>query len=108
MAIMKCPSCRERVSDKRETCPTCGYGIADGNAGLSLTEAAARARRKRTARLLMHSYAATLAFVAGIVWMVVETGGNVYHASYGSMFLAGLGIVWYVAIRILMLLGKRS
>lgn len=108
MAIIKCPGCRERVSDKRKTCPTCGFGIADPDAGLSLPEASARARRKRRANLQMHSYAATLAFVVGIVWMVLETGGNVYHASYGSMFLAGLGIVWYATIRILMLLGKRS
>lgn len=108
MAIIKCPSCRERVSDKRRTCPNCGFGIADPDAGLALPEASARARKKRLASLQMHSYAATLVFVAGIVWMVLETGGNVYEARYGSMFLAGLGIVWYVTIRILMVLGKRN
>lgn len=108
MAIIKCPSCRERVSDKRKACPNCGFGIADPEAGLTLSEAEARARKKRRARLEMHSYAATLLFVAGIVWMMVETGGNVNHASYGSMFLAGMGIVWYVTVRIIMVLGKRN
>lgn len=108
MAIIKCPSCRERVSNKRSTCPNCGFGIADEEAGLPLSEAEARARRKRRARLEMHSYAATLLFVAGIAWMLVETGGNVNNASYGSMFLAGMGIVWYVSVRIIMVLTKRG
>lgn len=108
MAIIKCPGCRERVSDKRKTCPNCGFGIADADAGLPLSEAEARARRKRLASLQMHSYGATLLFVVGIAWMMVETGGNVNNASYISMFVTGMGIVWYVTIRIIMVLGKRN
>ncbi len=108
MAIIKCPSCRERVSDKRKTCPNCGYGIADEEAGLPLSEAEARARKKRRASLQMHSYGAALLFVIGIAWMMMETGGNMNNASYVSMFLAGMGVVWYVTIRIMMVLGKRK
>lgn len=107
MAIIRCPSCRERVSDKRDVCPNCGYGIADSSAGLSLNEASVRIRRKRKAQLQMHAYGATLLFVAGIAWMMLETGGNVARASYPSMFVTGLGVVWYVAVRILMVLGAR-
>lgn len=108
MAIIKCPSCRERVSDRRATCPNCGFGIADKEAGLPLSQAEGRARKKRRARLQMHSYAATLLFVVGIAWIMVDTGGNVNQASYWSMFLTGLGLVWYVTIRIVMVLGKRA
>lgn len=108
MAIIKCPSCQERVSDKRSTCPNCGFGIADKESGLSLPEAEARAKRKRAARLQMHSYAATLVFVAGIAWMLVESGGNVNNASYWSMFVTGMGIVWYFTVRIIMVLRRRG
>lgn len=108
MAIIKCPSCRERVSDKRETCPTCGFGIADTEAGLPLSEAEKRVKRKRGARLQMHSYAATLLFVAGIAWMMLESNGNVNNASYWSMFFTGTGIVWYLTVRIMMVLGRRA
>lgn len=108
MAIIKCPGCRERVSDKRATCPHCGFGIADQEAGLSLGEAEARAKRKRRASLQMHSYAATLVFVAGIAWMLVESGGNVNNASYWSMFTTGMGIVWYFTVRIIMVLTRRG
>lgn len=108
MAIIKCPSCRERVSDKRSTCPNCGFGITDQEAGLSLPEAEARAKRKRRARLQMHSYAATLLFVAGIAWMLLESGGNVNNASYWSMFVTGMGIVWYFTVRVIMVLTRRG
>jgi len=108
MAIIKCPSCRERVSDKRATCPTCGFGIADEDSGLSLSEAEARVRKKRAARLQMHGYAATLLFVAGIAWMMVESNGNVQNASYWSMFVTGLGILWYLVVRIVMILSRRG
>jgi len=107
MAIIKCPSCRERVSDKREVCPNCGYGISDHETGLSLSEAQSRVQRRRGARLQMHAYLATLMFVAGVAWMLWETDGNVVHASTPSMFLAGLGVVWYVAVRVLMVLHSR-
>lgn len=108
MAIIKCPSCRERVSDKRDTCPHCGYGIRDERAGLPLSEAEARVKKKRAAKMQMHSYAATLVFVAGVAWMLVESNGNFTEASYWSMFLAGIGVVWYVTVRIMMVLGKRG
>lgn len=107
MAIIKCPSCRERVSDKRDVCPNCGFGISDHEVGLSLSAAQSRVRRKRSAQLQMHAYLATLLFVAGVAWMFWDTGGNVARASVPSMFLAGLGVVWYVAVRVLMVLRSR-
>ncbi len=108
MAIIKCPSCRERVSDKRDICPNCGFGIADTEAGLPLSEAEKRVKRKRGARLQMHSYAATLLFVVGVAWMFVESDGNVNNASYWSMFVTGMGIVWYLTVRIIMVLVRRA
>lgn len=108
MAIIRCPSCRERVSDKRDVCPNCGYGISDKEGGLSISEASARVSRRKKTRLQMHVYGATLVFVIGIAWMMVETGGNVTQASTASMFTTGLGIVWYVTARIVMILSNRK
>lgn len=108
MAIIRCPSCGERVSNKRDVCPECGFGITDHSAGLSLEEANRRVRRRRKSQLQMHAYGATLVFVIGIAWMMMETGGNVTEASYTSMFVTGLGVVWYVSIRVLMVLSDRK
>ena len=29
MALIKCPECSKEISDKAESCPQCGYPVAD-------------------------------------------------------------------------------
>ena len=38
MAIINCPECNNEVSDKAETCPKCGFGLASKLASVELTE----------------------------------------------------------------------
>lgn len=37
MALIKCPECGRKVSDKAKTCPDCGYPIAANNSSGTVT-----------------------------------------------------------------------
>lgn len=106
MAIINCPGCKQRISNKVATCPHCGFGIGDREGGLPLQEAERRYKKEVRYGLQKQSYWALVVTAAGLGWMWLE----VYLkgvADTPSIFLAAAGAVWYAATRIRMVLLKR-
>ncbi len=106
MALMTCPSCNQRVSDKNAKCPNCRFGFS-GQDGLSLEQALRRFRKKNMFRWQKFSYFALTLFIGGFIWIWLESKEAQVSQNPYSLGLAGFGAIIYTFIRIRMMFLKR-
>ncbi|MDP4528589.1 zinc ribbon domain-containing protein [Alkalimonas delamerensis] len=105
MAIISCPSCGQKVSDKAPSCPKCGMGIAE----LDQEKLAAMARDRRlnqSQSLMTQSMIAMILFLAGFFfyWQLPPYGWQ-YYAAIAAI---GVGFIWYLVNRVRILMLKRK
>lgn len=106
MAIISCPFCGHRISDKSASCSKCNKDLSD----LTPEKMAALERDKRLNQaqsLLNQSLLALVLFLAGLgvwYWWQSEDGYNQYLAA----LLAAVGFCWYVITRIRIMMFKRK
>lgn len=99
MAIISCPNCNNRISNKQQACPECGFGLKGKDSGLSATEAGSSSRSGSDWLLQAQSYAATLLFIVGFAtWWTTSDGLQNPPAQWSIWLLAG-GMVWYLVVR---------
>ena len=116
MALVKCPSCRKRMSSLAVVCSNCGYARS-GNAEEN-EEAMADFRRRRYRReqyqYKMYSYVAmSLAMIGAIpmIWAYIkamEMGETINIIEHWGVYLVALGFFAYMVIRVLMVMSKRK
>ena len=74
MAIIKCPSCNDRISDKAKFCPNCQYDLVNkqNSTGLSEEQLASKnhmARMKKRYSLQMQAMIAIILILGGsLLW----------------------------------------
>lgn len=103
MAIIACPACGQRISDKHDICPHCG---ADRGGGEEATDRMrAQIQREKRYRLQMQTYAATAIFVGAMAWMWFDTDGNILMAGKLQLGLAVGSVLWYLVTRGRMMFG---
>lgn len=109
MAIISCPSCSKKVSDKAAVCDSCGFMLGAHDSD-SLARKASAKRSMRLNQLVSHQMLAILLFIAGI-------GGTFYDwqqvqgwqfMPYVSMAVAILSFVWYLVTRARIYILKRQ
>ena len=107
MALIDCPNCRKKISDKAKSCSHCSIDLQDMN-----QEKLATLRKINTInesqRLMTISFIAILMFCAGILvlnWYNAQPGSWEYLASITSSIL---GFVIYMIIRVKILILKRG
>lgn len=114
MALINCPACHKRMSNKAVTCPHCGYKLGKAGAAAEPVIATApaeqgadeqllklQARKAATLnyRLQMAGMIGVVAFAAGgYLWYVGMTEGDGQRSHLGQLVLAG-GFVTYVFAR---------
>ncbi|MBY6185573.1 zinc ribbon domain-containing protein [Marinobacter hydrocarbonoclasticus] len=105
MALIHCPSCAKRISDKAPFCPHCQFARSDDPEAL---ERAARIRQiKQNQSLMTHSFLALFAFVGGFaLWWWGGEAADSWRAPVG-IGLMSLGFVGYLVTRVRILLAKR-
>lgn len=107
MAIVSCPFCGHKVSDKAAQCGKCNSDLAD----LTPEKMAALARNKalnKSQSLVNHSMFALLLFLAGfafLYWWDPEPGGLQQILASAAI---GIGFCWYIVTRIRIMLLKRK
>ncbi len=107
MALMNCPSCNKKTSDKAETCPHCGFGI--GKASTEDIERKKSLKRfEKLHSIQNQSLIAMLIFVAGFGFMYWGGAqpGDLQHNL--AMLSCVIGFVWYIVNRVRIVLIKRS
>ncbi|MEE2000702.1 zinc-ribbon domain-containing protein [Alkalimonas sp. MEB108] len=105
MAIISCPACGHKVSDKAPECPKCGAAIA----GLDKDKLAAMERDRRlnlSQSLMTQSMIAMVLFLAGFFfyWQLPPFGWQ-YYAAIAAI---GVGFIWYLVNRVRILMLKRK
>jgi len=107
MAVIDCPSCKKKISDKAKTCSHCDMPIAGVDqeklAFIKKTNAI-----KKQQNLMTHSFIAMLLFCGGFLFFYLkdaQPGTVEYFASIGS---TALGFILYLTTRVRLLLLKRK
>ncbi|MEI6858950.1 MAG: zinc ribbon domain-containing protein [Shewanella sp.] len=103
MALIECPSCKKRISNKATQCSLCNANLAgDTDSMMTISHI------KRSNQLMNHSMLTMTLFIAGVViWF---WGGEPAQGmrSYIASVCFVLGFVGYMITRMRMILHKRK
>ena len=115
MALVSCPSCQKKISDKASVCSECDYSFDQDESELErLKVLHFRKYRDTKYRLKMLSYVAIAIALFGVVPMVwdylkaMDYGFQVNLLNHWGINPVMLGFAMYVVVRILMLNNKRN
>jgi len=114
MAIIDCPSCKERISDKAKVCSHCNFNLVSGKStdGLNPEQLASKAklaRMKQRYSLQMQAMGGIIMFLTGfMLWYFVGNRGFSTLAHVGQLGIAVLGGVWYLITRVRLIAFKKS
>ena len=107
MAVIDCPNCRKKISDKAKACSHCEIDLTDLDPE-KMMRLAGMNRIKKQQQLMNHSFIAMLLFCGGFLflyWQDAQVGTWQYTVSIASTVI---GFSYYIIIRILLLLNKKS
>ena len=107
MAVIDCPNCNKKISDKAKACSHCEMDLTDLDAD-KIKRLAGMNRIKKQQQLMNHSFAAMLLFCGGFLflyWQDAEMGSWQYTASIASSVI---GFSFYIITRVRILLNKKS
>ncbi|MFC0444841.1 zinc ribbon domain-containing protein [Pseudidiomarina halophila] len=107
MALIHCPSCNKRISDKAKTCPHCEFVLA-GRTSEDIEREQLRAVQRRKDKLLSQSMLALLLAIGAFTYVFLEQPHpDSWYAkvSYGLM---GLSVIWFLINRVRIMLLKRG
>ena len=107
MAVINCPSCRKKVSDKAKSCSHCNLALSglDQSKLHNLKQVNAI---KQSQRLMTHSLIAMLLFCGGFLflyWQDLQQGSWQYNLALASTFI---GFILYIATRVRLIFLKRQ
>ncbi len=107
MAVIKCPGCSKKISDKAKSCSHCHLDIsaldADKLANLNRVNLI-----NKTQRLMNYSFVAMLLFCGGFLFMFWDNVKQDTWQHNLAMVSAIIGFVMYIVIRAMLLLTKRK
>ena len=107
MAVINCPSCKKKISDKAKACSHCDFSLEalDSDKIASLNHVN---RINQAQRLMNYSFIAMLLFCGGFLFMFwdnVEPDTWQYTAALSSTVV---GFLLYIVIRVRLLFFKRQ
>ena len=107
MAVINCPSCKKKISDKAKSCSHCDIAIADvDQEKLALIQQTNAITLQES--LMTHSFIAMILFCGGFLLFYLKNvqSGTIEHSlAIGSTIV---GFVLYIVTRIRLLLLKRN
>ncbi|GAA0818642.1 YrhK family protein [Colwellia sp. D2M02] len=107
MAVINCPSCKKKISDKAKTCSHCNISLNElDSEKMQTIEKINRINKKQ--RLMNYSFIAMLLFCGGFLFMYWDNvePGTWQHTS--AMVCAVIGFILYIVIRAMLLFTKHK
>ncbi len=107
MAVINCPNCKKKISDKAKKCNHCAVDLTE----LDSDKMASIDRINRInqgQRLMNYSFVAMLLFCGGFLFMYWD---NVVPGSWQhtlAMVSSAIGFIMYIVIRVKLLFFKRK
>ncbi len=107
MAVINCPGCKKKISDKAKSCSHCGLSLSELDPDKISTLNKINHINK-TQRLMNYSFIAMLLFCGGFLFMYWDNvePGSWQHTS--AMIAAVIGFILYIIIRAMLLLAKHK
>jgi len=107
MAVINCPNCKKKISDKAKSCEHCQIDLsaldADKIASLKRVSAVTKSQQ-----LMNHSFIAMLLFCGGFLFLYLQDaqpGTWQYVVAIASTIL---GFILYIITRVRLILTKRN
>jgi hypothetical protein len=107
MALVDCPSCNKKISDKAKSCQHCNMNLGDSSPEDIARKQSLNLYLKKQ-KIQTQSMIAMLLFVGGfgfMYWGGVAAGGIQYKLAVGVSII---GFVWYLVNRVRLVFLKRS
>lgn len=107
MALIACPSCSKKISDKTQICQHCGLTLGNLNAE-DIARKQSLKKYLKNQNIQTQSMIAMLVFVAGfgfMYWGGAVPGDLQHNIAVG---LTIIGFIWYIVNRVRLILLKRS
>ncbi|MCH2055874.1 MAG: hypothetical protein MK214_04515 [Thalassotalea sp.] len=107
MALINCPSCNQKISDKAATCSHCGMQMQ----GLDKDKLASieRENRIKTKQKLMNqSLYALLLFCGGFLFLFLQDVAPGSWQYFTAITCTILGFIFYLITRVRLILAKRK
>ena len=106
MALIDCPACGKKVSDKAKQCPHCDFAVSSADAEALLRKQKMR-RYQKLSRIQYQSIFAILMFVTGfgfMFWGGASPGDQQHNIALG---VCTAGFIWYSVNRVRLVILKR-
>lgn len=110
MAIVNCPNCSRKISDKAAVCDNCGFVLGNLDAQ-TLERKRRRLKADQLNKLTTQSMLAMLLFVAGIAGVFYfrdTTSADPTWQSQLALVVTVVGFVWYIVNRMRMVAARRK
>jgi hypothetical protein len=107
MALIDCPSCNKKISDKAQNCQYCDFAVGSVNVE-DIARKQSFKKYLKNQNIQTQSMVAMLLFVAGfgfMYWGGAQPDGLQHNLAIG---LAIIGFVWYIVNRVRLIILKRS
>lgn len=106
MALINCPACNKKISDKAKVCPHCEFAVGDASPE-DIQRKQELARYKKLHSIQNQSMLAMLLFVGGfgmMYWGGAQPGDTQHNI---AILVSIVGLIWYLVNRVRMVIIKK-
>ncbi len=106
MALVHCPKCDKRISDKAEVCQFCNHVLV---ADPEKLDSERRINRiKKASNLMTQSFVALILFIGGLAYSAWYSDDGTSTDKIVAQVVTAISFVWYLITRIRIMLFKRD
>ncbi|NQZ23528.1 MAG: zinc ribbon domain-containing protein [Colwellia sp.] len=105
MAVINCPNCQKKISDKAKSCSHCQVDLVN----IDVEQIASMKKVdkiNKSQSLMNHSFFAMLLFCGGFLFLFWQDAQQGTWQYFSSISCAVIGFIWYIATRVRLLLLK--
>jgi uncharacterized C2H2 Zn-finger protein len=104
MSLIQCPECGNKISDKADSCPQCGF-ILDEHQYYKEFEKSGKEKPTTIEltgkKLKLQKVLSVLCIIIGFIWVYLSINKNEHsEPSKLSFWVVAIGIVWYIITKI--------
>lgn len=107
MALVACPACKQRISDKAESCQHCGFVFGGDVEGEERANPRIE-RIKKSSQLMTQAFIALIVFIAGIAYSGFYAESGETWDKWLSQGLSALGFIWFITTRVRIMIFKKG
>jgi hypothetical protein len=105
MAVINCPNCKKKISDKAKSCSHCDVNLSNVDAE-QIASMKKINKINKSQSLMNHSFIAMLLFCGGILFMFWQNAQEGTWQYVTSLTSSVIGFIWYIATRVRLVMLK--